>query len=435
MKNEIKVGIFVLIGIVVLGFSLFMLGDFSFQKRYSVSVVFDEVGGLANKSNVKLNGVDVGKIKDIRFDGDKVIAEVLINSDAKIARNSKFYIAATSIIGSKFLQIDQGNLNKGIIKPGDTIYAINKKPLEEMITDVAENVNKLVKNIDSNGELARNLNDVVLNLRDLTANLNQMISSNSPKVDDITSKVDLTMDNIKDLTTRLDKIIAKIDSGDGAIGALVSDTKTKDDVKESISNVKDATKSLKDFMTRTSKLRTYWVINVKNEPAAKQSFSDAGVRLYVNDNRYYYGGLSNVVNIKNKTRGTSYEPRNTADAYMGWTYPLWEFYLGYIRGSGGFGMRYTPFYTDPFWGKLSLTAEANEFSRNRIIRGRRFNSPRYDLGLDYKFTNILSAEFSVTDILEVQRINLSAKVAFEDKDLATLFGLIGGSGAASAAVK
>lgn len=429
MKNELKVGFFVLAGIIILGFSLFMLGDFSFEKRYPIRVVFDDVGGLANKSNVKLNGVEVGKIKDIWITDSKVIAEVLIKESVKIYKNSKFYIGSTSIIGSKFIQIEQGTPSSGVIKPGESVYAVTRKPLEEMITDVAENVNKLLKDLSSNGEFARNINDTVRNLREITANLNEIISSNSPKVDSISSKLDDTMTNVKELTAKLDSIVSKIEKGEGTIGTLLTDNKTKDDVKESISNIKDATKSLKDFVGKTSKIKTYWKWDFKYEPNAKESYNDVGLRINVNDNKYYYAGASNVLNIKNKPRGTSYELPNRIDAYIGWTYPVWEFYIGAIRSSGGFGLRYTPFYDDEFLGKFSLNAEANEFSRNRRIKGRRFNDARYDFGLTYQANKNLSGTIKITDVLEVKRINISTRVLFEDKDIANLLGLVGGAGA------
>jgi ABC-type transporter Mla subunit MlaD len=54
MSNELKVGFFVLIGVVIFGISLVLLGDISFHRSYYIDVVFDDVGGLANKSIVKL---------------------------------------------------------------------------------------------------------------------------------------------------------------------------------------------------------------------------------------------------------------------------------------------------------------------------------------------------------------------------------------------
>lgn len=427
MCNELKVGFFVFAGIVLFAVSLFMLGDFSFKKNYQINVIFNDVGGLANKSVVKLNGVEVGRIKDLIVYDSKVKAEILINEGVKIYRNAKFYIGSTSIIGSKFIQIEQGNPLEGVIKAGETVYAVNRKPLEDMILELSDNINRLIKDISNNGEFARNLNKTVENLRDITSGLNQIISSNSDNIDNIISKLDDTMNNVKSLTAKLDKILTNIDEGRGTIGALISDEKTKDDVKQSISNIKEATRSLKDFVSKTSKIKTFWKWDFKYEPSAHESYNDVGLKIYVNDNKYYYAGGSNLLNIRNRPHGVSYEMPNRIDAYIGWDYPLWGFYAGIIKGTGGFGLLYTPFYYDDFLGRLSFNLEANEFSRNRYIKGRWFNDARYDLGVIYKVNNNISGSVKITDLLEVKRLNLSTRVLFEDKDLANLLGLVGGA--------
>jgi phospholipid/cholesterol/gamma-HCH transport system substrate-binding protein len=426
MSNELKVGFFVLGGIFVFAVSLFLLGDISFKRNYYIDVVFDDIGGLANKSIVRLNGVEVGRIKDVWMEDNKVIARVSIDESVKIYKDSKFSIAKTSIIGSSFLSITQGKKSSGIIKDGERVYAVYSKPLEEMIVDVADNLNKLIKGIDSNGQFAENLNAAIKNLRNITANLNEIISTNSPKFENISTKLDETMDNIKNLTAKLESIVSKIEKGEGTIGTLLNDSKTSNDIKESVGNIKEATKFLKDFTSKTSKIRTFWNLEDKYEPSSKQSFANAGLKIYVNDNKYYYLGASNILNIKNKPRGVSYEIPNTIDAYLGWDYPLFGFYIGAIRGSGGFGLRYTPFYDDEFFSRFYMTFEANEFTRNRKIKDRFFNDARYDLGVGYKINNKFYCGLTLSDILEVKRTEVKAGVLFEDKDIAHLFGLFGG---------
>ena len=63
MNGEMKVGLFVIVGSVLFGTAIFLLGDYSFQKFYTVNAEFIDVAGLPDKSTVKLSGVEVGKIK------------------------------------------------------------------------------------------------------------------------------------------------------------------------------------------------------------------------------------------------------------------------------------------------------------------------------------------------------------------------------------
>ncbi len=430
MKDELKVGFFSLAGIVVLAFSLLVLGDFTLQKRYSIYVKFDNIGGVASKSAVRLNGVEVGKIKNVKFDGEKVIAEVLIDENIKIAKNSKFYIASTSIIGSKFLQIEQGSLSTGYLKPGETVNAITRKPIEEVIFDIAEKINNLMEQITSNRELVKNLNESVRNLRDITANLNSLISRNSDNIDSIIKNADKASSNIEELTAKLEGIVNKIESGEGTVGKLINDKATAENLRQTVENIKDATKSLKEYTSKVSKIKTYWKWEFKYEPPSRESYNDVGLKINVNENKYYYVGASNIINIKNRARGVSYEPRNTVDAYIGWDYDRLGFYAGAIRGSGGFGFKYRIYGDIPQTNALWFETEANEFSRNRYIKSRYFNDPRYDVALRYYLKPGISTSLKLTDILEIKRIFITTKIVFEDRDITTIFGLTGGSSAA-----
>jgi hypothetical protein len=67
--------------------------------------------------------------------------------------------------------------------------------------------------------------------------------------------------------------------------------------------------------------------------------------------------------------------------------------------------------------------EASEFSRRRTIRGRFFDKPRYDAGIEFLVNRYVSAGLRVNDIREVKRVNYTARVIFEDKDISYLLGL------------
>ncbi|OGF12728.1 MAG: hypothetical protein A2024_07925 [Candidatus Edwardsbacteria bacterium GWF2_54_11] len=66
--------------------------------------------------------------------------------------------------------------------------------------------------------------------------------------------------------------------------------------------------------------------------------------------------------------------------------------------------------------------EGSEFSRNRRIKGRSFNDPRYDVGVDVTLNKYVSAGMRLNDMAETKRVNYTTRVLFEDKDIAYLFG-------------
>jgi phospholipid/cholesterol/gamma-HCH transport system substrate-binding protein len=61
LKREIKVGLFVLSGLVVIGFVVFLIGDerSAFKTKDEYKAVFEDVEGLKRGSSIRMGGVDV----------------------------------------------------------------------------------------------------------------------------------------------------------------------------------------------------------------------------------------------------------------------------------------------------------------------------------------------------------------------------------------
>ena len=97
--------------------------------------------------------------------------------------------------------------------------------------------------------------------------------------------------------------------------------------------------------------------------------------------------------------------------------------VGVIRSGGGGRLTVTPFHKDPMLSRLSITAQAHDFGRNRVISGRHFTKPAYDVGAQVKVQKYLSVGGRVEDIAEVPRYQSWFKVMFEDTDIAYLFGI------------
>ena len=67
MNLETKVGAFVVGGLVLMGTAIFLLGDYTLEKRYTIYALFHDVANLTKNSPVKLSGVEVGQVRDIEL--------------------------------------------------------------------------------------------------------------------------------------------------------------------------------------------------------------------------------------------------------------------------------------------------------------------------------------------------------------------------------
>ncbi|HOO91245.1 MAG TPA: MlaD family protein, partial [Syntrophales bacterium] len=67
ISTEAKVGLFVLVALIILGYMSFRVGEqgFGLKKGYPVTVVFDNATGLEKDASVQIAGVEVGRVEDI----------------------------------------------------------------------------------------------------------------------------------------------------------------------------------------------------------------------------------------------------------------------------------------------------------------------------------------------------------------------------------
>lgn len=423
MRDETKVGIFVLVGMALFGTAIFLLGDYSFQTYYPIYAEFKDVAGLPDKSVAKLSGVEVGKIKRIYLKGGMVMVEINVLEGVEIYRDSKFLVGSTSLIGSKFLQIDQGSASAGVLKAGDHVHGSETLPIDRAMAKAVEDIQGLVKDLRGEGSMAKNLNDILSNLREVTANINEIVSTSQPHAEKAMERLDTITAKLDAMLAKTDELVDKINRGEGTVGALVSDKQMKDNVTTTLTNLKEASVSVKEMLGRVDEFRTYWGWQWKYDPVAHNSKSDVGVRIYPRAGRYYYLGAANVINIRDRTSAPDYEVRNSIDAQLGWERGGMDFYAGALHGAGGFGFRWAPFRISGL-DRLRLLFEASEFTRRRYIQTRYFNSPRYDAGVDYSVNKYFSAGLKLTDMAEAPRVNYTTRVMFEDKDIAYLLGLM-----------
>jgi phospholipid/cholesterol/gamma-HCH transport system substrate-binding protein len=124
-KNDVWVGLFVLIGAVAILFLALQsanLLSLSFQKSYTVDAKFDNVGGLKPKAAVRSAGVVVGRVESIKFDDKTFQARVTMALESRYAfpKDSSLKILTSGLLGEQYLGIEAGADEK-ILAAGDMI--------------------------------------------------------------------------------------------------------------------------------------------------------------------------------------------------------------------------------------------------------------------------------------------------------------------------
>jgi phospholipid/cholesterol/gamma-HCH transport system substrate-binding protein len=132
---ELAVGVFLLVGIICLGYLSIRLGKMEVfgSRGYDIQAVFINSGGLKNGSDIVIAGVGVGRVKTITLENYQ--AQVVMNLpwDVKVQEDAIALIRTKGLIGEKYIEITPGGSDK-LIPPGgkirDTQPAVD---LEELI--------------------------------------------------------------------------------------------------------------------------------------------------------------------------------------------------------------------------------------------------------------------------------------------------------------
>ena len=420
MSTETKVGLFTFIGIVLLGLCIFALGSFSITKGYDITVHFKDVSGLPAKSNVRLNGVEVGKVKELQIKGGEILAILKINEGVIIYKNARFAIAATSLIGTNYLQIEQGNPQSGVLEAGAHVTGYSLPSITNMITDALNSIQNLTAGINDNGKFAEDLGATLQNLRELSGNLNDLIFTLRPYLTK-------SMSEVSELTKASNEVMQDLQTGKGLFPALVSDEKMKQDVEQTLANIKQVSDDAKTFIGQMAKFRIFWLFDTYYQPNGNLSTSDLFIKFVPgNGYTYYSAGVTNLGNKDNMPKNNKdFRDYNQIDARLG-VYNEWgDLAVGMIRGAGGVRAAIKPLYkADSFIVKnFTLYGEATDFGRNRRINGRLFNKPFYAVGVQAWLNKNVAINARYNDIAEASAFQIGANLSFEDKELASLLGL------------
>jgi len=126
-KNDVWVGLFVLIGAAALLFLALQsanLLSLNFQSSYKVTARFDNIGGLKPQTAVKSAGVVVGRVESITFNDKSFQADVTLALQSRYSfpKDSSLKILTSGLLGEQYIGIEAGADDKNL-QAGDSITA------------------------------------------------------------------------------------------------------------------------------------------------------------------------------------------------------------------------------------------------------------------------------------------------------------------------
>ncbi len=108
-RLEFGVGLFLIIGVLCLGYLSLSLGNFDIGKnRYEVTAAFPTVSGLKTKAQVTMAGVGIGEVQRVQLKDGRAEVTMSINKSVKLEEDSIASIKTMGIIGEKYVSITPG---------------------------------------------------------------------------------------------------------------------------------------------------------------------------------------------------------------------------------------------------------------------------------------------------------------------------------------
>ena len=295
--------IFVLSIITFIG-GLLYLQEISIRKsNYTFNVLFDNIQGLNVGDQVDMLGKKIGKVSHSRIIGQKIAVELSIDNSFSfsIPVDSKIEVKSEGLIGSKFISISPGLNTKEFILPGETVEGLREFDFAEITPGIVpltqdlsafarrlkatlgeeekDNIRLTIHNIESlTAELdtfvynyrniisdndKKNFQDFIKNLsgtvKDLKYGVNKEINKldgmldNLKKVTDKSEELSTTITELKKSsesftisTEKFNKILNKIDNGEGTMGKLVSDSALYENMNNLVNEMRTLVDDIKE---------------------------------------------------------------------------------------------------------------------------------------------------------------------------------------------
>jgi len=131
------------VGILILLFASFFIywaisvSSVNSLRGYTLYSVFSNTSGIVSGSDVRLKGVKIGSVKDIRLNPSNYMVEIRmeINKNYKLPSDTTAKIVSDGFIGDKYIMLNVGTASK-YLKHRDAIKGTSAKSIEEIISQV-----------------------------------------------------------------------------------------------------------------------------------------------------------------------------------------------------------------------------------------------------------------------------------------------------------
>ncbi|MBN1522617.1 MAG: MCE family protein [Candidatus Aureabacteria bacterium] len=247
---ELTVGLFVTVGMLVLAAMIIRLGStdyLAYQNAHRFSVHFSFADGILEKAPVRYAGVEVGRVEKIRLTSDpkqRVILDLVIKNEVQVREKDTVTINSLGLMSEMYVEIVPGDQTANALQAGTVIEGKDPVALQQVVTnakkvleelekgvkifseeDTKENIKHSLKNIRA---LSENVNDISKNMQETAGIMRELFADNKENISESISEFKLNIKGMRKSVDSMERIMARIERGEGLVGKLLVDKDTSD---------------------------------------------------------------------------------------------------------------------------------------------------------------------------------------------------------------
>ena len=279
-KTEIRVGITVLLGVIILLWILGWAKNFSITPtENTVKVQFSNTAGLEIGDAVTVNGVRKGFVEDLAIKGENVVVTLKIDNNVVLKEDAGFAVSMLDLMGGKKVEISPGSSGKLLdysqVQAGtfyaDIPYVMSmvgtfQEDISSTISDLKitltslnnylgdKKLNEDIKSSMSNlSEVTKKLNILIDenrdNLKQLTANTAELTEETKKFINENKESLNTSVKGLQSVLSNTDSLLAKLNiftdelkNRQNNLGKIIYDEKIYDDLSQSLKQLNELTK-------------------------------------------------------------------------------------------------------------------------------------------------------------------------------------------------
>ncbi len=263
MSKAVKVGIFLVGGIVLFCVGLFLVGSRAnlFGNRYTVYADFNNIETIDQGAKVRVAGMDAGEITDIQIPSSpsakfRLKLEVEKKFQPIVRQDSVATLETEGMVGNVYVNIKKGSANSPVCKPGCILPSQGTVSMGQLMKEGSALAGSIQSTIR---DLHHRADGVMQNLDSATGHADQMIKGVQP--------------NVVHLTSNANAIVAGIRQGHGTVGSLLTDKTMAANVNQTIANAKQTSANAKEASGKVNTMMAE--VEKKDLPKVHQTVTNA----------------------------------------------------------------------------------------------------------------------------------------------------------------